>query len=145
MASLFDYMKHHKRFDWRDCTANNPKENTLVWESGHLYLMIGGSCKLYEIKDERDLIDFYENDTKFEVRICSVCGKPMFDGFTDDLGTFYACDEDCFEKYMNSQYGEGNWRVEELDGRIANEEGGYYEYFKNDKWNSDGSFYTEWY
>ena len=73
-------------------------------------------------------------------RICEVCGKPLTAGMTDDLGSFYCC-EDCFEKYMDRTYGRNGWRETEDDGI-----GGYYEAMGESKWEREGTgiYYTEW-
>lgn len=76
------------------------------------------------------------------MRICSICGKPVNAGMTDADGSFYTHDGECFEKYMNSEFGEGCWIGVNCDGW-----GGYY--MEIDPHHPEysfgtGIFYTEW-
>lgn len=53
------------------------------------------------------------------LRICEVCGKPVYDGMTDlDV---YLHEDECFPKYMDETYGKHKWMQVNNDG-----EGGYY-------------------
>lgn len=83
-----------------------------------------------------------------EMTFCNVCGKPVFRGMTTYDGDFYT-HENCFEKYMNNEYGKGKWKVidEFPDYDYSGDDGygGYYCYLDdNNKWNGTGIYYTEW-
>lgn len=73
------------------------------------------------------------------MRTCVCCGKPMINGMTNEW-EFYA-HEHCFEKAMNEEFGAGNWRITEDDGK-----NGCYEYTEDDgkTWYGTGIHYTEW-
>ena len=76
------------------------------------------------------------------IRICAVCGKPVTAGMTDVDGNFYVHEGDCFEKYMDDNFGKHRWMeiVDDFEGGyyIASDDStaaGYY---------GTGIFYTEW-
>ena len=49
-----------------------------------------------------------------EMTFCNVCGKPVLRGMTTDNGDCHV-HEDCFDKYMDDEYGKGKWKgVDEL-------------------------------
>ena len=76
-------------------------------------------------------------------RICKVCGKPLIDGmYNDDRDYIH---EDCFKKYMDDLYGEGNWKHTE-DGE-EDGCGGYYLVTSDGgkTWEGTGIYWTEWY
>lgn len=83
------------------------------------------------------------------MRICPVCGEPMFSGMTNDDGDFYV-HENCFKEFMDNEFGEGNWKSlsddPDWDGN-CDESGGYYIYKEDDsdKWYSTGIYYTEYF
>lgn len=79
-----------------------------------------------------------ENDLT-TVRICAVCGKPVFAGMTNQDGDFYV-HEGCFEEYMDREY--GSWFAVNDDGC-----GGYYMGCEREEPigpYATGIFYTEW-
>lgn len=83
-----------------------------------------------------------------EMTFCNVCGKPVLRGMTTDDGDFHI-HENCFEKYMNNEYGKGKWKgVDELpDYDYSGDDGcgGYYVYLDEDnEWIGTGIYYTEW-
>lgn len=70
------------------------------------------------------------------MRACSVCGKVISCGYTDELG-FYSCEE-CFEPYMDREYEE--WKAVEDDGY-----GGFYMVKDDaDEFIGTGIYWTEW-
>lgn len=77
-------------------------------------------------------------------RTCSVCGKKVTEGMTDDYGSFYCHEGKCFEEYMNETFGEGQWMI--LGGDVQDELGGYYIVTAcNEKgYEGTGIYYTEW-
>ena len=78
-------------------------------------------------------------DSLDDIRVCSVCGNLMFDGWTD-LRSLYACCPNCFKDYMDKTYGKDNWRSCEL-----NSEDGYWEIQNsNNEWIDVGYYYTSW-
>ena len=58
-----------------------------------------------------------------EDKICSECGQVVRRGMTNESETF-CIHKHCFTKYMNGEYGEGNWMIEEDD------EDDYVRYYK---------------
>lgn len=83
-----------------------------------------------------------------KMTFCDVCGKPVLCGMTTDDGDFYT-HENCFEKYMNNEYGKGKWKaIDEFpDYDYSGDDGygGYYCYLNdNNEWNGTGIYYTEW-
>lgn len=138
--TLFDFMRKEKKFEFEDSDGN---VNKLIMESGNLFFTVGKTKKMYQIKSEYDLMDIYETDTNLEIRICDICGSPMQSGYTDDVGDFHCCSDECFEKDMNERYGDGKWRKNK--NGMVNSLGGYYEYLNiNNRWVPEPSYYTEW-
>lgn len=83
-----------------------------------------------------------------EMTFCDVCGKPVLCGMTTDDGDFHV-HENCFEKYMNNEYGKGKWKAidkfPDYDYSGDDGYGGYYCYLDdNNEWNGTGIYYTEW-
>lgn len=119
------------------------------WITIHAKVDPEGKLKVFDdsgevvAQTEDELTDWFESKYCGEVRFCDHCGKPMQEGFTDDAGSFYNC-EDCFPVDMNERYGEGNWRP--TDGGEENEDEGYYEYRESpdSPWEPEPSYYTEW-
>lgn len=75
------------------------------------------------------------------IRKCTVCGKPIRDGMTNDGGDFYI-HEECFEKYMDETYGKHKWMEINDDGA-----GGYYIYSNENVvggYDATGAYYTDW-
>lgn len=81
----------------------------------------------------------FENETGLEMRFCDECGKPFDAGYTAEDGSWYCCEE-CFKPTMHRDYG-NDWRSTDHAG----DNGGYYEYLKEDgEWEDTGVYYTEW-
>lgn len=83
-----------------------------------------------------------------EMTFCNVCGKPVLCGMTTDDGDCHV-HENCFEKYMNNEYGKGKWKaIDEFpDYDYSGDDGygGYYCYLDdNNEWTGTGIYYTEW-
>jgi len=83
-----------------------------------------------------------------EMTFCDVCGKPVLRGMTTDDGDFHV-HENCFEKYMNNEYGKGKWKAidkfPDYDYSGDDGYGGYYVYLDEDnEWIGTGIYYTEW-
>jgi len=58
-------------------------------------------------------------------RTCVTCGKPItFGCMTDDYGTFYTHEDECFETYMDKTFGKHKWMS--LGNGEEDEFGGYY-------------------
>lgn len=74
-----------------------------------------------------------------EVLHCEECGTRIYDGYTDDFGDLYCC-ENCLPAYMNKTYGEGMWRSTEHPGV----NGGFFEFFDetSGEWYDTGIYYT---
>lgn len=76
-----------------------------------------------------------------EIRFCSICGRPMDRGFTDE--NTYICSETEFILYMDETYGKRSWKAttEEIIG-----DDGCYVYQENEdsEWEDTGWYYTEW-
>ena len=83
------------------------------------------------------------SEPEWEGRECDVCGKQIFTGFTDDWVDFYCCEE-CFQTYMNREYGEGNWKS--TGGEEEGENGGFYAATADGgkTWFDTGAYWTEW-
>ena len=78
-------------------------------------------------------------------RRCIMCGRPVFAGMTNADGDFYVHGGECFEKYMDSVYGEHQWMM--LGDDATDGEGGYYIVTDDDAeegFSGTGIFYTEW-
>lgn len=97
----------------------------------------------FAFEDQDDLLEKCESILGFEVRFCDYCGCPFNAGYTDDDADFYNCEE-CFPKDMDERYGKGNWRAYDDDGD-CNYMGGYYEFYRDGEWQSEPSYYTEWF
>ena len=83
-----------------------------------------------------------------EMTFCDVCGKPVLRGMTTDDGDFHV-HENCFEKYMNNEYGKDKWKAidkfPDYDYSGDDGYGGYYVYLdENNEWIGTGIYYTEW-
>ena len=78
-------------------------------------------------------------------RICEVCGKNLYEGMTDDYGSFYAHEGKCFETYMNQTYGIGQWMS--LGNGEEDGLGGYYIHTADvvGGYAGTGIYYTEYY
>lgn len=87
----------------------------------------------YKFKNTKKL-----DSLNLNIRICSVCGKPITEGYTNDDGDFYYCSDAEFIRYMDELYGEGKWRPEETGNKDW-----CYEYFDNDEWYPQLSYYTD--
>lgn len=78
-----------------------------------------------------------------ERKFCSICGKEMFEGFTDCgsgvIYASYACSEECLCKLLDQECGSGNWGISEEEG----ENGGYY--YNIETGEDTGWFYTMWF
>ena len=80
-------------------------------------------------------------------RTCEVCKKPISSGMTDDWGNFFCC-EDCFDQYMDKEYGKGNWKSTDIvNGEHLDDGcGGFYVFLTPEgNWEGTGAYYTEWY
>ena len=112
------------------------------------YLSLDGlpdATRASQIPDEiLDIVEKELDDSEKNDRTCSICGKPVFAGMTDECGSFYCHEGECFEKYMDANYGKGKWMALgncEEDGcngyyiTTADVAGGY---------TGTGIFYTEW-
>ena len=80
-----------------------------------------------------------------EMTFCNVCGKPVLRGMTTDNGDCHV-HEDCFDKYMDDEYGKGKWKgVDELPNYEFPDNdgyGGYYVYLDEDnEWVGTGIYY----
>lgn len=131
--TIFDFMADKPEYDYEGFFR-------LKWHSVHLYAAINDL--LYEVYSNSDLIYIVGRYIGMKIRICSRCGRPIREGYTNDGGWFYNCEE-CFPLEMDEVYGKGNWRP--IDTGCANSEGGYYEYLMHGEWHDDASYYTEWY
>ena len=67
---------------------------------------------------------------------CEDCGTHLYDGYTDDFGNLYCC-ENCIIAYMNETYGEGVWRSTEHPGV----NGGFFDK-TSEQWYDNGIYYT---
>lgn len=143
--TLTDFMRElgSKRFklDYPDGYVEVYNNNSKMYAEGknnRLNIMAR-----FAFKDQDDLQEKCEDILEFEIRFCEYCGCPMNKGYTDDDADFYNCEE-CFPKDMNERYGKGNWRTYDNDGD-CNYMGGYYEYYRDGKWQAEPSYYTEWF
>jgi hypothetical protein len=55
---------------------------------------------------------------------CDICGKSLSVGMTNDEGDFHVHEGACFEAFMNSRYGKGQWM--RLGEAATDEYGGFY-------------------
>lgn len=78
------------------------------------------------------------------MRVCTICGKPITSGMTNETGDFYIHEGKCFNKYMNNVYGKHRWM--ELGNGDQDEFGGYYVVTTEVVGGIQGTgiFYTEW-
>ena len=78
------------------------------------------------------------------MRRCEICGKKVTSGMTDEYGNFYTHDGQCFEKYMDKEYGKHCWMP--LGFNEEDEYGGYYIVKADVPGGFDGTgiFYTDW-
>ena len=121
-AILFEYDYDMDKVDCV-CTLENKSNIHIVAESA------------------QEVSEYFE-EHEIEVRFCDYCGAPMQDGFTDESGFTHFC---CYTEFaidMDSRYGEDNWRPEP-----TGEKEWCYEYREqhSNVWESEPSFYTEWY
>ena len=75
--------------------------------------------------------------------ICNICGKPITCCMTNDNGSFYVCEGECFETYMDETYGKHKWMA--LGNGEQDEYGGYYIAAENvaGGYIGTGIYYTE--
>lgn len=77
------------------------------------------------------------------VRFCSLCGRPMDNGFTDE--DVYICSDSEFYLYMDKLYGLSNWRGSD-ENELKKYEANYmYRDDEDGEWKPSGWYYTEWY
>lgn len=133
MSMFIKFMRKHKEFD----TCNYQFK---LIDDSHAKVKRLNSNKCIVAENENDVLDWvYENDWD-DLRICTACGCPMDEGWTDDYGTAYFCSKDEFVANMNRAYGEGKWREEP-----TGEEDWCFEYLNTDgKWMPEASYWTQW-
>lgn len=119
---VYDYLTH--------------KIHLQIIEPDHSFLF---KCSF---KTSEELEEIIENEPKCmdeKIRVCSICGKPITEGYTNEDGDFYFCSDSEFVDFMNETYGEGRWRPEE-----TGYEGWCYEVFdEEDGWCPQSSYYTD--
>ena len=146
MKTFMDYINEHNGKVTQSIIVSGMNSNDFIFEMGgdeRIYVYTDTGFPLTVAEGEYDLMDYFENEWRAEIRFCGYCGCIMQSGYTDDNADFYNCEE-CFENDMNDRYGEGNWRSTP-DGE-ENWMGGYYEYKnENGEWEAEPSYYTEWY
>ena len=78
------------------------------------------------------------------MRRCDICGKPIVEGMTNDCGDIYVCEGECFEKYMDRQYGKHGWMS--LGNGAEDGCGGYYIASADvtGGYQGTGIYYTTW-
>lgn len=106
------------------------------------YARIMDSQGLIDIIDE-EIEEWMDNNINNDIRVCSICGAPMQEGYTDE--NMYIDTDIEFFNYMNSVYGSGNWRsatIEELAERDASY---FYREPTSDIWLPTSWYYTDWY
>lgn len=74
-----------------------------------------------------------------EALYCEQCEAPLYDGYTNDFGDLYCC-ENCLPAYMDKTYGKKMWRPTEQSGV----NGGFFEIFDktSGEWYDTGIYYT---
>lgn len=109
----------------------------LVYFPRHETVLVFYMDEVRETNSEDDMLDMiYEKELPF--RICSLCGKPMQDGYVDDdEGVYICCTEEFFD-YMNREFGETGWRYGE-------DEAVCYEVFLDGEWTFVNIYWTAWY
>lgn len=78
-------------------------------------------------------------------RICPICGRTVNAGMTDEDWSFFVHDGECFETYMDRQFGKHKWM--ELGKDATDEFGGYYLLSTDHNeqgFCGSGIYYTEW-
>ena len=79
------------------------------------------------------------------MRICETCGEPIeFGCMTDEYGSFYTHEGDCFTEYMDKTYGKGEWMA--LGNGEEDGYGGYYIHTADvtGGYEGTGIYYTEY-
>lgn len=115
------------------------------YNSKHAFMFIDegdNKIKKYKINKayiEEEIKDILEEKYHVEVRFCSHCGCLMIDGFMQEGGWWYFC-EDCFNEAMDEYLGKGKWRI----NPDPNEEV-FYQYLDGDEWLDTEIFWTAWY
>ena len=90
-----------------------------------------------DIQDEE--VDKYQE----HVRICSICGKPIDTGYTDECD--YICSDSEFGLYMDDLYGVDNWRPATMEEVNKYEASYMYREPGEEQWKSSPWYITEWY
>lgn len=105
-------------------------------------VMAGLYNGLYTLSDYFSDVDSAEQRYNDQIRFCTLCGKPMIHGYTND--DMYICDDSEFYIYMDKVYGAGDWRAaseEELHVYDA-----CYMYKDNcGTWRPTDWYLTDWY
>lgn len=102
-----------------------------------------GKCqpKKYKINKkyvEEEIQNILEEIYDVDVYFCSHCGCLITEGFMQEGGWWYSCNE-CFREAMNDKFGEGEWRSN-LD---TGDDEPYYEYLDNNQeWLDAEIFWT---
>lgn len=94
----------------------------------------------YLLNSEDALQDLI-SEKEYPLRMCSACGAPMQEGWTDEEGSTYFCSENEFRKDMDARYGRENWRPEPSGKKEWLFE---YRTDASSSWCPEPSFYTDW-
>lgn len=139
---LIAFMKNNGVYD---CTSESDITYHFAYDyymnKIHLQVIQHDGSILLECEFEKseELDEVFEKNSDLEIRICSVCGKPITEGYTNNDGDFYYCSDSEFENYMDLTYGEGKWRPEETGLKNW-----CYEYLEDDdEWYPQSSYYTD--
>ena len=150
--TIVDYLKAQgdKRAEYVNSTYDHEKkefvhtEFSLVLVEYGIHIYIDGDLKkiidIHSDSIETEIMCYLEDECLIPVRFCNYCGGLMQDGMTDEWD-FYS-HEECFEKYMDEEFGKGKWRSQESE--YPNEADGYYEELVDGEWEPLGIYYTEW-
>lgn len=94
----------------------------------------------YLLNSEEALQDLV-SEKEYPLRVCSACGAPMQEGWTDEEESTYFCSENEFFKDMDARYGRENWRREP-----SGKKEWMFEYRTDtfSSWHPEPSFHTEW-
>ena len=153
--SFLNWLEEHGSYsgEFKIDTCELAKETEFItmhiyapYNSKHAFMFIdegNNKIKKYKINKayiEDEIEDILDEKYHVEVRFCSHCGCLMNDGFMQEGGWWYSCNE-CFREAMNDKFGKGEWRSN-LD---ADDDEPYYEYLDNNQeWLDAEIFWTTW-
>lgn len=97
---------------------------------------------LYTLSDYFSNIDSAEQRYNDQIRFCTLCGKPMVRGYTNN--DTFICSDSEFYIYMDKVYGTGCWRIA-LEEELHQYDACFMYKDKCETWRPTDWYLTDWY